>query len=445
MLLGLLLFVEARPWAMGAALGLLMLTRPDGALFAVLLIGLFPGRWRGRTVAAGAALATMLPWLLFSWIRLGSAVPDTLLLKLEQTAWGATTFADGLKLYGDRFGIATLTSLWPIALAPFAVLPVWRMRDRERRAVAALPLYGIGHFAAYAAMGVPPFHWYYTHQVMPIVLLGALGGAGLLRGLAASESREERWAANAATLLPAAGLVALLWVGGWSPSSAPIATNWATPEQYRAVGSNLRQRMAPADTISLHGEIGTVAYYCRCRVVDDFADLNRVNARIDDLQRRSTGLLRALLALNFLWRREETPLPPPTAILDFDPTDAGELPPGPGPDTLAMWDVSSPWVPHTRVTLRAIAYILLTVHAHTPDGTALTAEYQIITLAGGPLPEEREIGRWGDRAANAIPVAPFSTVLVRVRHPDYVTFEITVSVTTGTTEVLAVLTPRASP
>jgi hypothetical protein len=298
-------------------------------------------------------------------------------------------------------------------------------------------------------MAVPPYHWYYTHQIVAIVILGALGAAALLGGLAASLARVDRWAALAATALPAVGLGYIAWMVDWPAQEAPISTNWATPGQYRALGLELRGLVAPADVIDLHGEIGTVAYYCECSLVDDFADLNRANGMIDDLRARKSGVVGLLLDVNFTWREWEPPLPPPAYDLGFNPIDAGEVPPAPGPETVKVWDVSSHWIRHTQIRLLGTAYLSLEVRlpAEAPPGQqeGISGDYQVLPAAGQPSTEQEASGRWFANQPVLIRVTPSSTVTVRVSHPDYDPVEITVAVTTGTTPVTLVLKPRAPP
>jgi hypothetical protein len=452
MLAAVALVLERRWAALGVALALLTLARPDGLLLGGLMLLALPAGLAARGRAVLALGLTALPWYLFAWVHLGSVVPDTLIIKLEQTAWGPTTFADGFDLYRVRYPAATLASLWPLALAPFALVPAWRAGREARLAVAALAAYAAAHYAAYAALGVPPYHWYYSHQVVPIVVLGSLGAAYLLRGLTASRSRVDRWAALAATALPAAGLCYLASADGWPLRQAPIHSNWGTPSQYRAVGLRLRDAVDPTATVELQGEIGTLAYYSERRLVDDFADLNRSNDAIADLERRADPLAERLLAANFARRADEEPLPPPTHVLVFDPVDAGEVPPASASDAAFSWDVSSRWLPWTRITLRASAALTLVVKERAQDGPPLpparqplSGSYEVITVAGGGPLAGRATGKWREDRPVAVPVAPHSTVLVRVRHPDYAAGDLTTSVGAGHRELVVILTPRAPP
>lgn len=81
-------FLEARWATMALALGLLTLARPDGVLLVVILVPLAAASVRRKAGILLIYTATIAPWFLFSWVYLGSFVPDTLIIKTEQGAWG---------------------------------------------------------------------------------------------------------------------------------------------------------------------------------------------------------------------------------------------------------------------------------------------------------------------------------------------------------------------
>ena len=357
------LFLERRWWWLGLALGLLTLTRPDGLLLCGLLLLVLPGGLAARGKVALAFGLAVAPWFLYSWVALGSIVPDTLVIKLEQTAWGPTTFLDGFSLYRQRFPLPTAASLWPAALAPFAVVPLWRAGREARSAFAALVAYAAIHYAVYGALAVPPYHWYYTHQVVPLVLVGALGAAYLLQGMARSADRVDRWAAVATTALPAAAMVYLGYGLGWPPRQAPIHSNWAAPGEYRSVGLWLHDNIEPGAILELRGEIGTLAYYSGRYLIDEFTDRNRANATIAELEAGQPRPMSLLLRANGAWRDDEPPFPPPTYLLDVVSGEALNAPSG--PDVVAAWDVSSRWLGRSRIVLRSTAFLSIAVE---PDG-----------------------------------------------------------------------------
>src|SRR5205807_4770702 len=74
------------------------------------------------------------------------------------------------------------------------------------------------------------------------------------------------------------GVVALLALGNTVrdvkqgvPWRSPIfSTNFATASDYARIGRALRARVAGA-TVASYGEIGTLAYYCECEIVDVYS------------------------------------------------------------------------------------------------------------------------------------------------------------------------------
>ncbi len=344
------LFLLRRWFLLSCSLALLTLTRPDGVLLFVtlMLLARAPVRTLGK-VAVWYGLA-MLPWFLFSWIRLGSLVPDTLLIKIEQTTWGPTTFADGARLYLNRFPFETIASVWLLPLLPLALLPLRRCGTEVRLVVGALATYAVGHYVIYSAMGVPPYHWYFIHQVVPIVVVGSIGVSYLLRPIAFSARWMARLAAHAPVVIPVG---AILWLGatnGFPPQEAPIHTNWAIPSQYRTLGLWLRDNLDPSATVEVRGEIGTPAFFSQRYLIDDFADMNRTNKLVEQFVAEVAPPLRGVLRANFAWRRDQEPFPPPAYVLDFAPAnDEAAAEDG---QTVMEWETSGKWAGKRRVSLR---------------------------------------------------------------------------------------------
>lgn len=169
--------VEARHWSAGIALGLLALTRPEGA-FAALIIGL-GGTWRARAVglgilAAGAAALTA---------YYGSPIPQSLLAKAG--TYGLSGPRSGLPWISGFvpffIGRPVLTldaqQLFPLALVgtPAAVIAVV-MLARKRRAASCVVFAGLAVLAVYTLLGVPYFSWY---LVLPLAAWGFAAAVGL--------------------------------------------------------------------------------------------------------------------------------------------------------------------------------------------------------------------------------------------------------------------------
>ncbi len=356
LLTALLQFLTRRWGPMAVALGLLTITRPEGLLLLIVILAVLPTSWstRGRVVLTYGL--TILPWYLFSWVQLGSLIPDTLIIKVDQQPWdGTTLFVNGPLLYLDRFPAATIGSVWPVLLIPFALLALRRGTSVARRAMVALVLYGVAHYLAYSALGVPPFHWYYTHEVVVIALLGGLGAGESLRRLAAWRPTIGRPLAYAATLLPAATLVTLLAGQGAPLGQAPIHSNWAQPEQYRTIAGDIRAEVEPGATVDFRGEVGTLSWYSDRYLLDTFTDRDRTSAAIDRLGDDQPAPVRWLLTINFLWRDDAVPLPAAAYVIDFAaPRPVAGVDPATDPNYVDSWITWSRWVPYNRIVLSRV-------------------------------------------------------------------------------------------
>ena len=99
-------------------------------------------------------------------------------------------------------------------------------------------------------------------------------------------------------------VVAGIFLGRHDWATAPITTNWATPDQYRAAAA----LAPPGAVVASPGEIGTLAYYCDCTVVDQFSDRGRIDNLIHDRTAEAGPVFRALLEANYARLRTEAPL-----------------------------------------------------------------------------------------------------------------------------------------
>jgi hypothetical protein len=108
-------------------------------------------------------------------------------------------------------------------------------------------------------------------------------------------------------------------------------TNWATPAQYADIGRDLAGR---GTVIASPGEIGTLAFFCRCDIVDVFSDRGALAPLITQREDEAGPVMRTLLQLNFTNRGDVGPPAKPDAFLVYSP---GPPPPG-------GWGVSSYWL-----------------------------------------------------------------------------------------------------
>jgi hypothetical protein len=297
--------IRGRPVAFGVLAGLALLTRIDLVVFVLPMALASTGVRRGLVRAGGAAAAVSLPWFLWSWWYFGSAIPDTFVIKTLQRSFGKWTFLNGLQLYWERDALATAVTIVPALLGLGAVL-AWTVGWLGRATAGcpevlpavALGAAGAGYYGVYVLLGVPPYQWYYVPSFAALaislcVLLGrAARGGTALRG---------------AVALPGIALVACLVglnvvadVRDGVPWRVPVIFgNWATPADYARVGRQLGERVG-SDTVIAPPEIGTLAYYCECSIVDAFADRGRVVPLIEERIAAAGPVLGPVLKLNYL-------------------------------------------------------------------------------------------------------------------------------------------------
>lgn len=295
--------------AFGVVSGLLLLVRLDLVVCVVVfaLCTQAVRRHAVTTVAACAAVAG--PWYIFSWIALGSAIPDTFLIKSGQAGdVGGYSYFTGPAMFLDSQPLASLAAFGPtaagvvIALCWVFVRPIRESIPAQLWALAAA---GIAYYAAYSLLDTVPYHWYY---VAPTVALGCFSifAFGALAARFASHETERRSGAGIASTLAAVfaiGVVAITVVsntGRGAPWTQPVIFgNWASAADYAHIGREVGAIVGDAPVRS-PGEIGTLAYFCECTIVDEFSDrgliiADRLTPRLD----QSGSLSRLVLRANY--------------------------------------------------------------------------------------------------------------------------------------------------
>ncbi|HWD05190.1 MAG TPA: hypothetical protein VG674_22360 [Amycolatopsis sp.] len=332
--------VARRPWLVGVATGVLVLIRFDLVLIAVVVVLLRPRFWAGLARSALAAAVVALPWFAFSWVVLGSAVPDTVVIKTLQKAWGAFGFSNGPVLYAGVFGWATWLSFLPAALGAVAFLMWLPALARCGPAAAALVPFaglvpaGAVHYLAYSRLHVPPYHWYYGPSIAVTTLFfaAAVGAYAAFAG----HPPVRRMAVTPALALVVASAVQYA-SGGLPRPFAPIMSNHTSTAQYERIGPELG-RLVGASTVRSGGEIGVLAYTCGCSIVDLFDDRGEVGPAIAEREASMGPFARTLLAWNFHnFDYAQAPVEPDYALT---PTPVGAPAPA---HVVAKWRISSPW------------------------------------------------------------------------------------------------------
>jgi hypothetical protein len=128
LLVSVLLFLHHYWSLLALSLALLTLVRADGFLFFVTCWMAMPVSLAVRTKVASLYVSVLLPWHLFSWLYLGSLLPDTLLIKMGQGTWGECPFPPASP--------SITSAAFPrpcYRRSPYCRSPPWRGAMRRRR------------------------------------------------------------------------------------------------------------------------------------------------------------------------------------------------------------------------------------------------------------------------------------------------------------------------
>lgn len=326
---------RCRRWSLlGIVLGLLTLTRPEGFLFLLLFL-LFMPDGRGRVALLYAVC--ILPWYLFSWIYLGSLVPDTFFIKTEQAIWSNRwDFFNGIPtLY---FYVYPLETILAFGFVPLAALLFLR-KVREEKTLLLIGLAGLIHFLGYTLLRVPPFHWYYVPEVTAMILLGSLG-LGVAYRNSRIQWRKRAWGVviTVCFLVPALGMFTILARERFIVQEMPIHSNWGTREQYEAIGSWLKENYRRSTLRLVGGEIGSLAYYCDCRLLDRFSDRGWLQASIGEHASRP-GFVSLLWRINFAFYSRPEFSPDDYVLRAFFAEPNMQL------EIIQEWETSTRWIP----------------------------------------------------------------------------------------------------
>ena len=361
-------FFLLRKWhALAVLLALLTLTRPDGVLlFAVMFCFCTPGSSKDegslpsisevaksllvpltkqRIIFCSVYVLCLLPWYLFSWVYLGSLVPDTLFIKISQS-WPGLKFSTGILSYMRAYPLETAFSFF---MVPFAGLCVTTKNRQIISAAVVLFLFSLTYFIGYSVLGTPPYHWYFVPVAIPYVLMGALGLSSLYYSV---RSRSSSVVKIPFYVLPSLSMLGIFLfftqAGSLFPSEVPIHTNWATHDQYKEVGLWIKDNVDASGKIRLGGEIGTVAFYSQRRLMEVISC--RDNKEFV-LQRPSIrgAFFSSLRRVNFFWFKPNEPCGPYSYQLTMypHPVKDEEI----EGTVIKRWDISTKWIPEGSIVL----------------------------------------------------------------------------------------------
>lgn len=272
------------PWRLGAAWGLLLWTRADGAVYAALMaLGLlaFPGRprldaLRRIVLAALIAAAAYAPWLAFSWLYYGSPLPLSAVAKIP---------VHGSAEWLARLG--QLPSIWArLYLPPYAEEGGWNFARPLSVVLAALAsvawifrgpalrrrssLMVLGGCAYLAAMP-RTYPWYLPAVVLlslPVLALSLPAGRP---GPTVASAAVSRLSTAAPPVLAAALVSAFGWLLVDYGRLARVTRQVLEVGHRRVIGLWLRDNAGPTEAIYVECP-GYIGYYSE-RLVFDYPGL----------------------------------------------------------------------------------------------------------------------------------------------------------------------------
>ena len=275
-------------WAALTA-ALLLLTRPDGALFVgPLILDLVIRQLRQRRfpwAEAGVFSLTGLPWAIFAGVYFGSPLPHSIAAKLEayRLPPGAA-FVTLIQHYSTPFfESAVLGNYWQlvglfvyVALSLIAALAAFR-RNARAWPMAAYPWL---YFLVFAIANPLIFRWYLAPPLPFYFILILSGLAKLMGDVGASLRRNSsNPALTSARVTPAALTLVTLFFGltslsDWvqhpnhGPDQPAPQTAWHQLElYYTQVGQSLAPRVN-AQTVIAAGDVGALGYFSGARILD---------------------------------------------------------------------------------------------------------------------------------------------------------------------------------
>jgi hypothetical protein len=251
-------------------------------------------------------------------------------------------FLTGLFIYYQRFPVETVLSL---ATIPYIVL-LFRREVRETRVLLLAAALGLAHFVGYSILGVYPYHWYYAAEISMGIFAGGFGVAIIYREYSARTGMRRllQTLLLLGVIIPCLGMFFVLAKQNFRIAEMPVNTNWATQAQYREVGLWLNKRYR-GSTISMVGEIGTLAYYCDCYLLNEFTDRAWLGEYINK-NKSDTGMGAILLRANYHFYRDDGPYPIPGYAMVGHPNVPGTAQTEDG----LNWETSTKWNPQGMIT-----------------------------------------------------------------------------------------------
>jgi hypothetical protein len=247
--------------------GLCALTRPDGLLVGAVILSHFLISKRKLPIKiASVFVATLLPWIIFSLLRFGSPLPQSLISKRMQESVSSIPFF--IRLFGFFFDRTYLI------LAIFFIIGLfvaYRLKKFQ-------PYFAwfVLYLAAYLIIGVAAYAWYFIPLIPVFVIISALGIYEIKSGLEKNKSLVVKIISKAfpvfvcLIILP----VSLLGIQHYKTKVDPNWTNYITVSKW--IGENTKK-----NATIMHSAIGYIGYFSEKRMIDSAFIVTKIPKDID--------------------------------------------------------------------------------------------------------------------------------------------------------------------
>jgi hypothetical protein len=262
--------------------GLVLLTRPDGALLVgPMILSLVWRRWHSRLWPwreAGLFVLALAPWTIFATLYFGSPVPHSITAKaLAYRLPPEAALVRLLQHYGTPFfEHLWLGRFWPlIGFALYAALSAMGSLAALRRDSRAWPLviFPWLYFAAFAIANPLIFRWYLAPP-LPVYFLLIVSGLAKLADDVKRQMADGRWPRLPFILLLPVAFFLLASLNAWTlrpdhgPDRPAPEMAWHKLELlYEQVGRELAPRVN-AETMIAAGDVGALGYFSNARILD---------------------------------------------------------------------------------------------------------------------------------------------------------------------------------
>ncbi|NKQ35998.1 MAG: hypothetical protein HF973_10345 [Chloroflexi bacterium] len=278
--------IKGKPLYAGLLTGLLFLTRGEGALVGLILLGYFtfsdyipglnqlqtkrdqprPNLRNGLTFAAGAGVVVAI-WIIYALVTFGTIIPNTLAAKQAQTQLSSgKNFLEQIMLtllpnYVRSFGLFDVWFFNPyLILAGIGIFYAWR----KTAVLLIFAVWGIAYLAGYAILNPSLYYWYILHIVFILSVFVGVGLAGLITFARESKTRPGRALGYATAVIMA---VVLFSFSASFLAKIPAFQGDRRAPTYMAVSNWLKENSSPEESVAFI-EIGYLGYFTDNRIVD---------------------------------------------------------------------------------------------------------------------------------------------------------------------------------